>query len=85
MYTVSLTRLLTHLFTHLLTYSGPFTSEQISEWKSQGYFTGPTAVMMRKVGVAGSDWSQIDERAAKKRKATGTHSLTYLLTHLLTQ
>ena len=42
--------------------------------------------MMRKVGVSGSDWSQIDERAAKKRKATGTYLLTYLLTlpYLLT-
>lgn len=28
---------------------GPYTSQQISEWKAQGYFTGSTAVMMRQV------------------------------------
>lgn len=26
---------------------GPYTSQQISEWKSQGYFTGSTSVLMR--------------------------------------
>jgi hypothetical protein len=31
------------------TIHGPFTSQQIAQWKSQGYFTGDTAVMMRKV------------------------------------
>ena len=28
---------------------GPFSSLEISEWKKAGYFTGPTAVMMRKI------------------------------------
>lgn len=28
---------------------GPFTSKQIAEWKSQGYLTGSTAVLLRKV------------------------------------
>lgn len=28
---------------------GPFSSQEISVWKSQGYLTGPTSVMMRKV------------------------------------
>lgn len=28
---------------------GPYTSQQIAEWKSQGYLTGATAVMIRKV------------------------------------
>jgi hypothetical protein len=36
---------------------GPYTSEQISEWKKAGYFTGSSAVMMRKVGTSGVEWS----------------------------
>ena len=28
---------------------GPFTSKQISDWKTQGFFTGASAVLMRKV------------------------------------
>jgi hypothetical protein len=28
---------------------GPYTSQQIAEWKSQGFLTGPTAVPIRKV------------------------------------
>ncbi len=29
---------------------GPFTAQQISAWKAQGYLTGPTAVMIRHCG-----------------------------------
>ena len=36
---------------------GPYTSEQISEWKKAGYFSGSSAVMMRKVGTSGVEWS----------------------------
>jgi hypothetical protein len=28
---------------------GPFTSQQIADWKNQGFFSGQTAVMLRKV------------------------------------
>lgn len=34
---------------------GPFTSQQISEWKQQGFFTGPSSVLMRKVYVIPPD------------------------------
>lgn len=30
---------------------GPFSAQQISQWKAQGYFTGETAVQVRKVRV----------------------------------
>lgn len=35
---------------------GPFNPQIIAAWKSQGYFSGPSAVMMRKVGVVGKEW-----------------------------
>jgi GYF domain len=35
---------------------GPFAPQTIASWKSQGYFTGSSAVMMRKVGVVGKEW-----------------------------
>jgi hypothetical protein len=39
---------------------------QISEWKSQGFFTGSSAVMMRKVGIVGIDY--IDDESKLKSK-----------------
>lgn len=33
---------------------GPYASQAIAEWKAQGYFTGSSAVMMRRVGLPGS-------------------------------
>jgi hypothetical protein len=52
---------------------GPFTSQQISEWKTQGFLTGPTAVMLRKIKpVAKSSGVSIyddeDDQPAKKAK-----------------
>jgi GYF domain len=35
---------------------GPFAPQTIAGWKAQGYFTGSSAVMMRKVGVVGKEW-----------------------------
>lgn len=35
---------------------GPFAPQIVAAWKSQGYFTGTSAVMMRKVGVVGKEW-----------------------------
>lgn len=34
------------------TMQGPFTSQQIAAWMAQGYFTGASAVMMRRCGLA---------------------------------
>lgn len=58
---------------------GPFTSLQISEWKKQGFFTGSTAVMMRKVvqkdakrkteaddDVRGAKRMKVDEEPVRK-------------------
>jgi len=54
------------------TIQGPFTSQQIAEWKTQGYFTGPSAVMMRRVGIAGEEWNananRDDERTSSKKR-----------------
>lgn len=61
------------------TIQGPFTSKQIADWKAQGFFTGPSAVMMRRVGVAGVEWEGRDNikehgqdvtSQTKKRKVT---------------
>ena len=41
---------------------GPFVPQIIASWKSQGYFSGNSSVMMRKVGIVGRDW--IDESAS---------------------
>ena len=42
---------------------GPFVPQVIASWKSQGYFSGSSSVMMRKVGVIGRDWGDdIDPR-----------------------
>lgn len=35
---------------------GPFPPQVIVGWRAQGYFTGPSAVMMRSVGTVGKDW-----------------------------
>ena len=38
-----------------------------ASWKAQGYFTGPSSVMMRKVGVVGRDWvGDVDTNALQK-------------------
>lgn len=51
---------------------GPFTSQQIADWMSQGYFTGDSAVMIRRCGLAESHRPLISsgasESLATKRK-----------------
>jgi hypothetical protein len=42
------------------TIHGPFTAEQIINWRAQGYFVGPTAVQMRPVGGNDDDWVSSD-------------------------
>lgn len=44
---------------------GPFTSQQISEWKSQGFFSGPTSVLMRRVDPLKSHLSNRDNGGIK--------------------
>ena len=36
---------------------GPYTPQIIAAWKNQGYFSGSSSVMMRKVGVVGREWN----------------------------
>lgn len=45
---------------------GPFPPQTIAAWKAQGYFTGSSAVMMRKVGTVGKDWDVNQENAINK-------------------
>jgi hypothetical protein len=49
------------------TIQGPYTSEQISEWKKAGYFTGSSAVMMRKVGISGVEWNSTTSSSGSDR------------------
>ena len=50
---------------------GPFAPETIAGWKAQGYFTGSSAVMMRKVGVVGKEWGP---DASTSNSSTGASS-----------
>mmetsp|Transcript_28729 Transcript_28729/g.27517 ORF Transcript_28729/g.27517 Transcript_28729/m.27517 type:complete len:413 (+) Transcript_28729:77-1315(+) len=51
---------------------GPYTPQEIVSWKSQGYFTGPSAVMMRKVGIVGKTLkSVVDNSNAVSSAARG--------------
>ena len=47
---------------------GPFPPQTIAAWKAQGYFSGSSAVMMRKVGVIGKDWDGNQENLTNKSK-----------------
>ena len=47
---------------------GPFPPQTIAAWKAQGYFSGSSAVMMRKVGIIGKDWDgNHDDHAIKSK------------------
>ena len=41
---------------------GPYTAQEIASWKAAGYFSGENAVMMRKVGVVGVQWSDVSTK-----------------------
>ena len=43
---------------------GPFIPQIIASWKSQGYFSGNSSVMMRKVGIVGRDWTDVSVSGA---------------------
>jgi GYF domain len=45
---------------------GPFPPQTIAAWKAQGYFSGSSAVMMRKVGTIGKDWDGNQENPMSK-------------------
>jgi GYF domain len=45
---------------------GPFPPQTIAAWKAQGYFSGSSAVMMRKVGTIGKDWDGNKENPMSK-------------------
>ena len=47
---------------------GPFPPQTIAAWKAQGYFSGSSAVMMRKVGIIGKDWDGNQDDHASKSK-----------------
>lgn len=47
---------------------GPFPPQTIAAWKAQGYFSGSSAVMMRKVGIIGKDWDGNQDDHASKNK-----------------
>ena len=49
---------------------GPFDSQQILAWKAQGYFTGPTAVNMRRCGHVSEAQVSVGV-AGEKRKSSG--------------
>lgn len=45
---------------------GPYSSETIRAWRAQGFFTGPTAVEMRRVGSGTGATMQVGEPSRKK-------------------
>lgn len=52
---------------------GPFAPQIVAAWKSQGYFTGSSAVMMRKVGVVGKEWAP-DANTVNSNSSAGASS-----------
>lgn len=54
------------------TMQGPFTSQQIAAWMAQGYFTGASAVMMRRCGLAEMHRPPASSQSAEKGSVSAT-------------
>lgn len=55
---------------------GPFTASQLSNWKTQGYFAGPTAVLVRPVGWMDGDNNNetTAHHSSSAKSSTSSHS-----------
>ncbi|CAE7720090.1 Cd2bp2, partial [Symbiodinium microadriaticum] len=55
---------------------GPYSSAQIAGWKAQGYFTGPTSVMIRRARFVGESGRMISEESKEgpdRKRARTAH------------
>lgn len=52
---------------------GPFSSQEIASWKSQGFFTGSSAVLMRKVPPASKSSSIYDDEPSPSPAASASN------------